>query len=137
MVCGARLGEVQPHYQAIRDAGAELLVVTMTQPSFLAAYLKENPWPFPLVSDPNRRAYEIFGLERLPMASFFRPAVLAGYLRLMFRGRMPRRPIQGEDVQQLGGEFILDANRKLIYAFRNNDPTKHPKIAELFEVLRT
>ncbi len=135
MTCQARLGEVQPHYQAIRDAGAELLVVTMTQPAFLAAFLKETAWPFPFVTDPTLAAYREFGLERARLRSFFRGGVLGGYLRLIARGYIPRRPIQGEDVRQLGGEFILDENRKLIFAFRSDDPTKHPRIDELMKLL--
>ena len=108
----------------------------MTQPAFLTAYLKQSAWPFPFVSDPTLAAYRQFGLERAPLRSFFRGRVLAGYLRLIARGYMPRKPIKGEDVQQLGGEFILDENRKLIFAFRSDDPTKHPRIEQLMKLLR-
>jgi peroxiredoxin len=127
---------VQPHYPAIRANGADLVAVTMTQPAFLTAYLKEHPWPFPVVTDPGLESYRTFGLERAAMKSFFRWKVLAGYLRLIGRGFMPRRPIAGEDVQQLGGEFILDEGRNLIYAFRSDDPTQHPDINELLKLLR-
>ena len=126
---------MQPHYQAIRDSGAEIVAVTMTQPAFLAAYLKDHPWSFQVVTDPSLESYRIFGLERAALKSFFRWKVLAGYLRLIGRGFIPRKPIQGEDVRQLGGEFIVDESRTLIYAFRSDDPTKHPNIDELRKLL--
>lgn len=108
----------------------------MTQPAILADYLKRTAWPFPFVTDPTLAAYRLFGLERAPLRSFFRAKVLAGYLRLIARGHVPRKPIKGEDVQQLGGEFVLDENQKLMFAFRSDDPIRHPKIEDLLNLLK-
>ena len=41
---------------------------------------------------------------------FFRPGVLARYLRLILTGWRPRRGEAGEDMLQLGGDFILSAD---------------------------
>lgn len=69
---------------------------------------------------------------------FLRGSVLAHYLRLIFTGWKPRRNEAGEDVLQLGGDFILSSDRRLVFAYRSNDPADRPTVSELirqFELL--
>jgi hypothetical protein len=62
---------------------------------------------------------------------FFRGSVLIRYLRLIFTGWRPRRGEVGEDMLQLGGDFILSSDRRLVYAHRSNDPADRPTANEL------
>src|SRR5262249_10472941 len=126
---GTRLGE------EYRGLGAEVLVVTQARPEVLAASLREQPLPFPAVADPQRVAYRAFGLERTSWWSFLRPAVLLGYLRLLFGGWRPRRASEGEDVLQLGGDFVLDGRGHLTHAWRSAEPTERPSVEELLRAV--
>ena len=126
---------MQAQYPAIHDLGAEVLAVTMSKPPFLRAYVKERAWSFPVVLDPDLEAYRLFGLERISWWTYLRGGVIAGYLRLIFRGWMPRMPNKGEDVNQLGGDFILDEQRRLIFAYPSRVPTDRPTVATLIDVL--
>ncbi len=128
---------MRAHYNEIRALDGEVLVVSFAQPSFVTMYLKDNPMPFPVVSDATRAAYQAFGLERISWTAFFRARTMLRYLRLMFGGWMPRRPNEGADVLQLGGDFVLDEQRRLVYAFRGTAPTDRPSAAELMGVVRT
>src|SRR5436309_2474464 len=119
MACLAHLGEVQGRLADIRAAGGELVAVTQARPPVLDAYLRRHPRPFPVVADPERAAYRAFGLERGGWLMFFRPRVLARYLSLMIRGWLPRPPLAGEDVRQLGGDFVLDGQHRLVFAHRS------------------
>jgi hypothetical protein len=127
---------VRDHYEEIHALGGEVLVISFAQPSFVAMYLKDNPMPFPVVSDPTRAAYQAFGLERIPWTAFLRGRTILRYLRLMFGGWLPRRPKEGADVLQLGGDFVLDERRRLVYAFRGTAPTDRPTAAELAGAVR-
>src|SRR5262249_19260368 len=118
-------------------AGAKMLVITMSQPEPLTAYLNMRPWPFPVVGDPERIAYREFGLERTRWSTVFRPDVLARYTGWMLRGWIPRQPSQGEDVLQLGGDFVLDEQQRVVYAYRSKEPTDRPKVQELLRVIET
>jgi hypothetical protein len=128
---------VREHYEEIRAQRGEVLVVSFAQPNFVTIYLKENPLPFPVVSDPSRAAYQAFGLERLSWSAFLRGRTILRYLRLIFRGWLPRRSNAGEDVLQLGGDFVLDEQRQLVYAFRGAAPTDRPPAAELVRAVRS
>ena len=123
-------------WEEFRAAGAAGLLVVQARPVLLAAYLRENPLPFPAVSDPMRAAYAAFGLERSSWGRMLRPHVVAGYLRLVFRGWRPRLPSGQEDVRQLGGDFVLDAAGRLRYAYRSADPTDRPTVEALLRAAR-
>ncbi len=120
--------------EEFQNRGFEVVAIAQASPTVLTQYLLKNPLMFPIVSDPDRAAYQAFGLERTPWFTFFRPKVIWGYLRLMFQGTRLQTPYAGEDVRQLGGDFILNRTGELLFSFRNPDPTARPSIAELLAV---
>jgi peroxiredoxin len=123
-------------YDEIRGLGGEVVAVSFTPPQRVAAYLRAHPLPFPAVSDPERAAYRAFSLERTSWASFLRLSVLARYLKLIFLGWKPEAAQKGEDVLQLGGDFVIDAAGRLAYAYRSRVSTDRPPARALLEAAR-
>jgi alkyl-hydroperoxide reductase/thiol specific antioxidant family protein len=120
----------------LATAGCSIVVVAQAKPEVLSSYVARRGWRVPIVSDPDRAAYRAFGLERASWNTFFRPKVLWGYLRGMLRGYGVRAPYEGEDVLQLGGDFVLDRFRRVLFAFPSADPTDRPSLATIREALR-
>lgn len=116
----------------IRSAGADVLVVTQSRPEAVSA----ASLPLSTVCDPDRAAYRHFGLDRGRASMFFRRSVLVRYLRLILAGWRPRLGEAGEDMLQLGGDFLLSADRHLLYAHRSNDPADRPSAADLVDQIR-
>jgi peroxiredoxin len=116
--------------------GAAVLVVSQARPELLATFLRAQPLPFALVGDPERAAYRAFGLERTSWAALLRPGVILRYLGHLIRGVRPQPIQQGEDVLQLGGDFILDGEGRLVYAYRSAEPTDRPAVEVLLQALR-
>ena len=133
MPCRAHLGEVTASAERFREIGCGVLVVTQARPDILGRFLARYPQPVPVVGDPDRALYAAFGLERTPWRTFLRPGVIWRYLKLMLRGQRVRTPYDGEDVRQLGGDFILTRDGAVTYSYRNPDPTRRPTVAELLE----
>jgi peroxiredoxin len=127
---------VQGVYDEIRQLGGEVLAVSFTPPERVAAFVQRHPLPFPAVADPERRAYRAFGLERTSWRRLLSPLSLAGYLWLTLRGWLPWKAQQGADVLQLGGDFVLDGRRRLVYAYRSVRPTDRPAARELLAAIR-
>lgn len=117
--------------------GCSVLVVSQAKPEVLSLYLARQSWHVPVVCDPDRSAYAAFGLERTDWLTFFRPRVLWGYLRGMLRGYRVRRPYSGEDVLQLGGDFILNPRREVAFAYASADPTDRPTVEQLLAAIRS
>ena len=115
--------------------GCSLLVVSQARPEQLAHYLTRYAWHVPIVSDPERVAYRAFGLERTSWLTFFRPRVLWGYLCGMLRGYGVKKPYPGEDVLQLGGDFLLDRHGRVVFAYPSANPTDRPAIADLLTAI--
>jgi hypothetical protein len=92
-----------------------------------------HAWPFPVVSDPDRAAYRAFGLGSAGWSALLRPRVWQRYFSLVAQGYR----IQGstDDVHQLGGDFVLDRSRRLVYAHRSTDPADRPPAAALVDAL--
>ena len=109
-------------YEEIRELGGEVLVVTFSRPERAAAHSAAHELPFPIASDPDARAYRAFGMQRCTRWTFARPGIVLSYLGLILRGRRPHAPAPEDDLLRLGGDFVLDGERRLIYAH----PSRHP-----------
>ncbi len=136
MPCRAHLGEVSDCLDDIRAAGGDVLVASFTGPAKVRAYLERHPLPFPVVSDPELAAYRAFSLGRTGWSSFFRLDVLARYLKLIASGWRPWKVGEGEDVLQLGGDFVIDRSGRVAYAYRSKVATDRPPTRELVEAVR-
>src|SRR5690242_5007586 len=102
---------MRDHYEEMRRLNGKVLVISFARPAFLALYERDQALPFTIVTDPSLAAYHGFGLKRASWREILRSRVMWGYLRLMVRGWAPQRGNKGEDVLQLGGDFVLDEDR--------------------------
>ena len=123
--------EVQKRHDEIRHLGATVLVVTPSTPE-AARGVK---LPFEVLCDPERAAYRYFGLEHGGLRMFFNLRVIGYYLRMILSGLWPHRAEAGEDVYQLGGDFVLSAGHRLLYAYRSHDPADRPPVDDLIRHL--
>jgi hypothetical protein len=123
---------VRKHLEEFDHAGIRVIVVTPSKPQAVASAVLE----LSTLCDPDRTAYRYFGLERARWSTFFRVRSVARYWRAVLAGWLPRGWERGEDLLQLGGDFILSADLRLLYAYRSADPTDRPHAAELANAAR-
>jgi peroxiredoxin len=127
---------VKEVYAEVRRLGGEVLAVSFAAPAVVARYLQRHPLPFPAVADPERAAYRALGMGRTSWKSILRSAVVFRYLALMVRGWLPGKSGAGEDLLQLGGDFVIDAGRRLVYAHPSVEPTDRPSVQELLRAVQ-
>jgi len=120
---------VQERLPELKSLGAEVLAITFVQPARLGQYLKSTSWQFRVLADPEMKAYRAFGLGRAGWLRLLRPRVMAAYFSLLVRGRRPH--MAQEDVHQLGGDFVLDQEGRVVYEYRSQDPADRPSVSEL------
>lgn len=121
-------------YEDFRQAGAEVAVVSFAQGRALEHYRRGLETPFPLLSDPERTTYEAYGLRKGSFLGIFGHRTVWAYVKLMARGRL-FRGIQA-DPFQLGGDFVIDGQSAVRFAYRSEDPADRPSMDQLAEAVR-
>lgn len=106
-----------------------IAVVTFAQAGELAAHRAHLGLEFPMLADPERRIYQRFGLGQGSIREVWNPGTLRLYARLLIRGRRLRRP--RHNTRQLGGDFVIDTDGRLLAAFRPRSPDDRPSIDDL------
>jgi hypothetical protein len=125
---------VQSAKQELEKQGAAIVVVSFAEPDRLTRYQRIHPWPFTLLADPDREAYSHFGLERLPWYRVFSLATLKLYAHLLWRGRK-MESYGRDDYFQAGGDFLLDREGRLLFAYHSHDPADRPGVDRLLDEL--
>jgi peroxiredoxin len=128
---------VQTVYPEIRALGGEVLAISFAPPDRVAAYVQRYPLPLPVLSDPDRQAYRTFALDKTSWRMMLRPASIWRYLKLIFRGWRPWSPAKNDDLLQLGGDFILDEQRRPVFAYKSKEATDRPAAGEVLKALRS
>lgn len=119
--------EVQKRQEEFQQLNVTVLIITPSTPESA----RSVKLPFEVLCDPERIAYRYFGLERGGLWMFLNLRVLWHYIRMIFSGLLPQKPESGEDLFQLGGDFVLSAEHRLLFAHRSHDPADRPSIDEL------
>lgn len=110
-------------------------MVTPSRPDDLREVLSGNPQPLTFVGDPTREVYRAFGLSRGKARMFLSPRIIGTYLAKIWAGWRVRKPCKGEDLLQLGGDFVLDSSLRLVFLHRSSDPTDRPSVQQLLEAV--
>lgn len=117
----------------IDELGDDTIValVTFTNPASLAVYVDEHALDFPVLRDVDRTAYAAFGLDRGSLLRVWGWQAVRRYVSILraegFGGL--RRPI--EDTRQLGGDFVIDADGRVAWAFWGTGPDDRPSVDDL------
>jgi hypothetical protein len=110
-------------------------VVTFTDdPARQAAYGPHLGIDFPILADPERALYGLFGAGRGTWSRVWSPGTLAMYARLLVRGR--RLQIPTDDTRQLGADALLDASGRLQRLWLPDGPDDRPAIDDIVTAVR-
>jgi hypothetical protein len=122
---------VRDHRQDLGDI--HIAAITFAEPQDLAPHRAHLDLPFPLLADPDRQVYRQFDLRRGALLEIWNPGTLRLYVDLLRRGRSLRRPTQ--DTRQLGGDFVLDAEGRLVAGFWPTSPDARPGVDSLVDAV--
>jgi len=123
---------VRDQRETIEAVGASVLAVGFSPSDALAQLSTHLTWPWPFLSDPDRRLYGRLGLGRAKRARVFNPGTLRIYAWARVRATRIPRPV--EDVLQLGGDAIARDGRA-VQAFRPRSPDDRAPVAVLLDAL--
>jgi len=114
-------------------AGAEIVVVTFTDPERLGAYVEHLGVQFPVVSDVDRELYRALGIERGGFRQVWSLGTLKKYAALLLAGQRLQRT--NEDIRQLGADVIVSADGTIAKVFQPASPDARPGVDELLAAM--
>jgi peroxiredoxin len=115
--------------------GVSIIVISFAEPARLLRYQDHHQWPFTILADPQRIAYEAFSLPRLSWWHVFSPRTLVLYSKLLWKGKR-HRDYGKEDLQQAGGDFLIDRAGNILFAHRSREPSDRPAAETLLEEVK-
>ena len=90
---------------------------------------------FPVLLDPDKALYRSLGLRRC--VDMYDLGATTYYSQRMFRGiPFPTYDYEGDDILMMAGDFITQADGKLVYAYYQERPSIRPPVEELLKVLQ-
>ena len=89
--------------------------------------------PFQLLSDPERDTYRAYGVHRGNLWRMFGPGTIWAYAKALCGGSSYR--FARSDLQQLGGDFVIDAAGIVRYEHHGATPHDRPTVDQLLAVL--
>ena len=122
------------HEDQVERLGLEIVVVTFEARERAEAYVRETGLRWPLLIDPGRILYSAYGMGRGRRSAIWGPATWWAYLQLIGRGHRLRRPTG--DVQQLGGDVLVDPAGRVALHHVGKGPADRPAVAALLSTLR-
>ena len=131
--CRAHVVELCRRQAELDQVNAQVLILSFGTLPAVQKWLQETCSSFKVGIDRDRAAYQAYGLER----SFWRSRSLRTrwfYFRAWLAGTRSHNA-SGEDLSQLGGDFIVDRDGRLRLVHPSHDPLDRPSVDELLRVL--
>lgn len=117
--------------ERLREANASVIAVSFESPDRVVRLKDRLQVPVTFVVDPDRDAYEAFGLSRASWSrTYLHHEVVAFYTRSLLRGHFPDLH-RGQDRRQLGGDFVIDPNGIIVLAHPERGPEDRADVAEI------
>lgn len=127
------MAQLRHSQSAIEALNTRVLLIAFGNVKQAQAWLRQTGSDFPLLLDPERRAYAAYGLGR-SVTGVWSLRVWWAYARLLVTGRR-LHGLQG-DPYQLGGDFIVDSAGMVRMAYYSRDSADRPAVETLLQVLR-
>ena len=117
-------------YPELDRRGIALAAVTFGDAEATRRFCAARHVPFPCYSDPERRAYDAFALERhAGWQRVLDPRQAGATLRALRAGHPMYKARLS--VRQMPGTFLIDTDGEVRYEHRNRFPADNPSIDEL------
>jgi peroxiredoxin len=132
--CKEMLDELVAGKARIKKAGLDIAVVTQGVPQETKLFAEKHAPGLKAFSDPERKAYQAYGLERATIfQTFLNWKVLRAISNSRKKGYQVEQPPEGQDAMQLSGTFIISPQGRILLPFYYDHIADHPALDLLLE----
>lgn len=127
--CKEMLDELVQGRERIEQAGLSVAVINQGTPAATSLFAKEFAPGLLMLCDPQRKAYEAYGLERGNLfQTFLNPKVWSAISRARKKGYQVEPPPAGQDAMQMSGTFIISKNGQILLPYYYDHIADHPPL---------
>jgi len=122
--CNLRLWYLQQRYDILHAQGLQIVIIFESSPEVIKALFDESPLPFPIIADPTRALYQMYGVEQ-SWQSWFKslftriPEYFEARRLGLIRGKRDGSLIG------LPADFLIDTNQRIHTAYYGSDIADH------------
>ena len=109
-------------------------VVTFQGGVLVDEYIRETGINWPIMPDKSLELYRAYGMGRGSWWDIWGPATWGAYLKLLFRGHRLEKP--AADVNQLGGDVLIDPQGIVQLHHVGKGPADRPAVSELIDLVQ-
>jgi peroxiredoxin len=132
--CKEMLSELIEGKDAIEKAGLGIAVIMQGTPEASAAFAKQFAPGLLVLADPERKAYQAYGLERGSLfQTFLNRKVWAAIKQAQKKGYRVETPPAGQDAMQMSGTFIISQEGMIELPYYYDNIADHPPLDLLLD----
>jgi len=130
--CKEMLNELVAGRERIEQAGLSIAVIMQGTPETTAVFARQFAPGLECLSDPERKAYEAYGLERGNLfQTFINPKVWTAISKSRKKGYAVEPPPAGQDAMQMSGTFIISKQGRIELPYYYDHIADHPALVLL------
>ncbi len=132
--CKAMLDELVAGKQEIEQAGLNIAVITQGTPEATTIFAQKFAPGLHCFSDPERKVYEAYGLERGNLfQTFLNPKIWKAVSQAGKKGFQVEVPPKGQDAMQMSGTFIISKSGRIVLPYYYDHIADHPPLELLLK----
>lgn len=121
--------QLQQRKAELDGLGLRVALVTFETAARAGIYVNETGLTWPLLIDESRSLYKAFAMDPGSFRAIWSPKNWGAYLRIIAKCRLPKWP--RNDVNQLGGDVLIDPDGNVRIHHVSRSPTDRPSIDSL------
>jgi peroxiredoxin len=127
--CKEMLDELVAGRERIEQAGLSIAVITQGTPETTAVFARQFAPGLVCLSDPERKSYEAYGLERGNLfQTFINPKVWTAISKSRKKGYRVEPSPAGQDAMQMSGTFIISKQGRIELPYYYDHIADHPPL---------
>lgn len=132
-LCNLRINELIQYEPIFRENGIEMLAIFQSSKESINEYVGKQDAPFPIIADPQRELYKLYGVETSVWGTFRAFLKPGRFKEAMNKGFKPGKTEGAKTL--IPADFIIDANLNISKLYYGKDIGDHMPVEWIMNFL--
>jgi thioredoxin-dependent peroxiredoxin len=128
-VCQMEMAKIKQETDLVRRKGGYVFVVLQSAPETLASLTNKEDWPFTIISDPQGKIFQLYGVKAGGIIRYLHPAGLIAAIKAISRG-FRHGKFEGKETQ-LPAAFTITGDKLIKYGHYGENIGDLPSLATM------